>query len=55
MENLKPLHIYLGCIVCFIASNIFSRAGIAILDYIFAAIGFVFLFFAIKMYFKKPR
>lgn len=53
--SLKPLHLYLICIGCFILSNIFAKSGMAILNYLFAGIGFVFFFLAVRKYFKKPK
>jgi len=53
IKNIKPLYLYLIAVGCFLASNLFSKAGLAVVNYTFAAAGFVFIFLAIKKYFTK--
>ena len=53
MIKLTPLHSYLISVGCFIVSKIFAQHGIAAGNYIFAAVGFLFLGIAIRSFFKK--
>ena len=53
LNNLKPVHLYLIAVVCFIMSRMVFDRTIPILHYGFSLIGFVFLVLAIRKYVKK--
>lgn len=52
-RNIKPVYLYLLGGACFILSRIFEENGIAVLNYLFAVLGFVLFFAAVRKYFKK--
>lgn len=52
-KNLKPIHLYLIGVVCFIASRLVHDWKIPVLHYIFSVLGFIFFIMAIRKYLKK--
>lgn len=52
MKHLRSLHLYLIFLILIIVSRLFKNK-IDWLYYLIVAIGFVFLFLAVKKYFKK--
>ncbi|HLA56656.1 MAG TPA: hypothetical protein VK623_11175 [Flavobacterium sp.] len=52
MGKLKPIHLYLIAVACFLISRIFEHK-IQFVYYLLAVIGFAFFFFAIRKYFRK--